>query len=192
MDAGLNPRMLRKHLSTFRGRWDTSEEIKYRFLRVKQLLRLHIIFPAAPWTLDKTAVLRCLPHTRSDCPFCLSLSSLSLAGKHAWLSFPPSLPSSLLPHTNTHCSHTAFLRSLLTNSQRLQHKRANGGRLLFHFHVISFRFGLEHLPLACLLQLCELLFHPWVPLKPVPLASLSIKPVDFASSHVRVSKCCNC
>lgn len=108
MDAGLNPRMLRKHLSTFRGRWDTSEEIKFRFLRVKQVLRLHVSFPAAPWTLDKTAVLRCLPHTRPDCPFCLSLSSLSLAGKHAWLSFPPSLPPSLLlsSPTPTHIAAT--------------------------------------------------------------------------------------
>lgn len=164
------------------------DEVKYRFLRFEQVLRIQrrIHFFLYRCTVN------CLSHIRSDCLLCLSLCPHShlVVNTPAGLSLPPSLPSSLLPHTNTHCSHTSFLLSLLANSQRLQHKHANNYFISWIFHFLS-HLGLEHSPFVCLLHLCEVLLHLWVPLKPVPLASLSMKPVHFASPHVCVGKCCN-
>lgn len=100
------------------------------------------------------------------------------------LSLPPSLfLSSPTP------THIAATRLSFRVHREIHRRSSTNTQTEAAFYFISHLFPL--LSELRIEHVCEVLFHPRVPLKPVQLASLSIKPVHFASPHVCASKRCN-
>lgn len=168
----------------FRRHWDSG---RYRRgqVQISEILTGVTNPKENPYFLYRCTV-NCLSHIRSDCLLCLSLCPHShlVVNTPAGLFLPPFF--SPPPHP----THIAATRLSFWVYWQIHRGCSTNMPTVAAFYFISWTFhflsdlGFEHSPFASLMHLCEVFLHFCVPLKPVPLASLSIKPVHFASPHV--------